>query len=122
MSGRAAGESAGGKLRRHPIAVWSVAPVFVLTMPATRYVAMVVSPLSLTAELNLSLRTVEGHISRILDPCVQRGVRPARAAGGDDLVFGPQPGDQIRQARRRPVTQQSAQRRETPRANSLLNA
>lgn len=45
----ALGESTGKKLRRHLIAVWSVGAVFVLTMFATRYVEMDVSPVYLAA-------------------------------------------------------------------------
>ena len=45
----ASGESTGKKLRRHLIAVWSVAAVFVLTMFATRYVEMDVSSVYLAA-------------------------------------------------------------------------
>lgn len=45
----ATGESTGEKLRRYLIAVWSVAAVFVLTMFATRYVEMDVSPVYLAA-------------------------------------------------------------------------
>jgi signal transduction histidine kinase len=43
------GESTGSKLRRYLTAVWSVAAVFVLTMLATRYVEMDVSPVYLAA-------------------------------------------------------------------------
>lgn len=45
----ATGERTGEKLRRYLIAVWSVAAMFVLTMLATRYVEMDVSPVYLAA-------------------------------------------------------------------------
>ena len=48
MHGRA-GESVGGRLRRYLIAVWSVAGVFALTMLATRYVELNVTPVYLAA-------------------------------------------------------------------------
>ena len=45
----ASGESIGGRVRRHLIGVWSVAAVFALTMPATRYVQIDVSAVYLAA-------------------------------------------------------------------------
>ncbi|HJQ32408.1 MAG TPA: HAMP domain-containing sensor histidine kinase [Pyrinomonadaceae bacterium] len=43
------GESAGARLRRYLIGVWSVAAVFALTMLATRYVGLNVTPVYLAA-------------------------------------------------------------------------
>jgi signal transduction histidine kinase len=43
------GENVGERLRRYLIGVWSVAAVFVLTMFATRYVQMDISPVYLAA-------------------------------------------------------------------------
>jgi signal transduction histidine kinase len=45
----AAGENVGGRWRRYLTGVWSVAAVFVLTMFATRYVQMDISPVYLAA-------------------------------------------------------------------------
>lgn len=45
----AAGESIGGRLRRYLTGVWSVAVVFALTMLATRYVGLNVTPVYLAA-------------------------------------------------------------------------
>jgi signal transduction histidine kinase len=45
----ATGESVGAKVRRYLIGVWSVAAVFALTMLATRYVGLNVTPVYLAA-------------------------------------------------------------------------
>jgi signal transduction histidine kinase len=45
----AAGESVGARVRRYLIGVWSVAAVFALTMLATRYVGLNVTPVYLAA-------------------------------------------------------------------------